>query len=207
MNVLYSRAWHSTSTTVDEILAPVELINVKLCTYSMFFSLYLKQKHKKCSFAQYMKEFKWIELWILKEIGQSAMRAQVETFAGWPMPSQIGRREAPKKICKFKKKQKHTYWIPFCKIHCRSNKCLYMKGKLALDTLWKVIFTIYFVQMVRFETESTLQMADYQGCLPINMLCVHRLSTSNLSFIDKHLLCLQWSFSLQVRNYLDVFYF
>jgi hypothetical protein len=61
------------------------------------FALYLKQKHKKCSFAQYMKEFKLIELWILKKVGQSAMRAQVATFAGWLMPSQIGRRQAPKK--------------------------------------------------------------------------------------------------------------
>jgi hypothetical protein len=34
---------------------------------------------------------------ILKEIGQSAMRAQVATFAGWPMPSQFGRRQASKK--------------------------------------------------------------------------------------------------------------
>jgi hypothetical protein len=28
---------------------------------------------------------------ILKEIGQSVMRAQVAIFASWPMPSQIGR--------------------------------------------------------------------------------------------------------------------
>jgi hypothetical protein len=40
-----------------EILPPVDLINVKLCTYSMFFAL-IKKSHKKCSFAQYMKEFK-----------------------------------------------------------------------------------------------------------------------------------------------------
>jgi hypothetical protein len=36
-----------------------------------------------------------------------------------------------------------------------------MKGKLDLDILLKAIFTVYFVQMWRFETESTLQMADY----------------------------------------------
>jgi hypothetical protein len=33
----------------------------------------------------------------LKEIGQSAMRAQVATFAGCPIPSQFGSRQAPKK--------------------------------------------------------------------------------------------------------------
>jgi hypothetical protein len=69
------------------------------CTYdSLCFCIIFKTKHKKCSFAQYMKEFKWIELWILKEIGQSAMRAQVATFAGCPMPSQFERRQAPKKL-------------------------------------------------------------------------------------------------------------
>jgi hypothetical protein len=36
-----------------------------------------------------------------------------------------------------------------------------MKGMLDLDILLKAIFTVYFVQMLRFETESTLQMADY----------------------------------------------
>ena len=34
----------------------------------------------------------------LKDVGQSAMRAQVATFAGWPMPSQFMRRQAPKII-------------------------------------------------------------------------------------------------------------
>jgi hypothetical protein len=58
---------------VDEILAPVDLIHI--IVYA--FALYLKQRHKKCSFAQYVKEFEWIELWILKEIGQSAMRENV----------------------------------------------------------------------------------------------------------------------------------
>jgi hypothetical protein len=42
-----------------------------------------------------------------------------------------------------------------------------MKGKLDLDILWKAIFTVYFVQMLRFETESTLQMVDYYGALHI----------------------------------------
>jgi hypothetical protein len=44
-----------------------------------------------------MKEFEWIELWILKEIEQSAMRAQVATFAGWLIPSQFARSQATKK--------------------------------------------------------------------------------------------------------------
>ena len=42
------------------------------------------------------KEFKWIELWILKEIGQSAMRVQVATFAGWLIPSQFARSQVTK---------------------------------------------------------------------------------------------------------------
>jgi hypothetical protein len=69
------------------------------------FALHLKQKHKKCSFAQYMKKFKWMQLWILKDIGQSAMRAQVATFAGWPMLSQFVRRQAPQKIFQ-------PVWVP-----------------------------------------------------------------------------------------------
>jgi hypothetical protein len=35
------------------------------------------------------------------------------------------------------------------------------EGKLSLDTLLKAIFTVYFLQMLRFDTESTLQMVDY----------------------------------------------
>jgi hypothetical protein len=66
------------------------------------FALYLKKKkHKKCSFAQYMNELKWIKLWILKEIGQSAMHAQVATFAGCLIPSQIARSQATNIICLF----------------------------------------------------------------------------------------------------------
>jgi hypothetical protein len=34
----------------------------------------------------------------LKEIGQSAMHAQVATFAGWPMSSQFDRSKATKII-------------------------------------------------------------------------------------------------------------
>jgi hypothetical protein len=47
---------------VDEILGPVDLINVKLCTYSICFCIIFKTKATKCSFAQYMKELKLIEL-------------------------------------------------------------------------------------------------------------------------------------------------
>jgi hypothetical protein len=61
----------------DEILPPVDLINVKLYTCSIhsciiYIYIYIFKKHKKFSFAQYMKELKWIELWIWKEIGQNA---------------------------------------------------------------------------------------------------------------------------------------
>jgi hypothetical protein len=38
----------------------------------------------------------------LKEIGQNVMRAQVATFAGWPMPSQFSCSKATKK-----KKKEH----------------------------------------------------------------------------------------------------
>ena len=36
-----------------------------------------------------------------------------------------------------------------------------MKGMLDLDILEKANFTVYFVQMLRFETKSILQIADY----------------------------------------------
>jgi hypothetical protein len=42
-----------------------------------------------------------------------------------------------------------------------------MKVKLNLDILCKAIFTVYFVQMLRYETENTLQMTDYHRVLPV----------------------------------------
>jgi hypothetical protein len=52
-----------------------------------------------------------------------------------------------------------------------------MKGKLVLDTFLKAIFTVYFVQMLRFETESTLQILDYHiGALSNKVTCDQKLS-------------------------------
>jgi hypothetical protein len=47
---------------------------------------------------------------LLKEIGHSAMRAQVATFAGWPMPSQSGRLKRPQKTLR-KDKRLNIYLI------------------------------------------------------------------------------------------------
>jgi hypothetical protein len=68
-----------------------------------------------------------------------------------------------------------------------------MKDKLALDTLWKAIFTICIVQILRFETESTLEMTDYHKVFAYTFTYKHAmrsittfqwLSMSNLRFID-----------------------
>jgi hypothetical protein len=60
--------------------------------------------------------------------------------------------------------------------------------------------------MLRFETESTLQMANYHGGIARKITAFQRLFISNLPFIGKHLLFLQW-FSVKVRNYSRVFFF
>jgi hypothetical protein len=63
------------------------------------------------------------------------------------------------KICAYFSTCTPNWFHTFSENHyCRSNKCLSIKGKLDLDILWKAI---YFVKMLRFETESALQMADY----------------------------------------------
>jgi hypothetical protein len=43
-------------------------------------------------------------------------------------------------------------------------------------------------------------------CLLCSITAFQKQSTSNLPFIDKHLLFLQWWFSLKVRDYLCVFF-
>jgi hypothetical protein len=58
-----------------------------------------------------------------------------------------------------------------------------MKVKLDLDILWKAIFTVYFVQMLRFETECILQMADYHGVLPTQWYNESRLIKDIISQI------------------------
>jgi hypothetical protein len=64
-----------------------------------------------------------------------------------------------------------------------------------LENYFHSCFVFVLVQMLRFETENTMQVVDYHRVLPVSMMhsitAFQRQFTSNLPIIDKHLLLLQ----------------
>jgi hypothetical protein len=85
------------------------------------------------------------------------------------------------------------------------------EGLIRLGYLLKSYFHSLLCPNVKIWNRKYIANGGYHRALPIkctvrSITAFQRLSTSNLPFIDKHLLFLQWWFSIKVRNYLGVFF-